>query len=152
MDNASFASPTPQPLPPSPTGGWFSRNWKWAVPVGIFALFLLFVAFVFGLVALVFGGIKSSDAYKQALEKARTDPAVVASMGSPIQDSWYLTGSINVSGPTGDADLAIPIHGPKGKGTLYAVAKKSAGQWHFTTLQVEIEGTPGRIDLLQQVQ
>ena len=105
-----------------------------------------------GIVAIIFGAMKSSDAYKQALATARASPEVVAVLGSPIEDSWYVTGSINVSGPSGNADLAIPIHGPKGKGMVYAVAKKSAGVWQFTTLQVGIEGRPERIDLQQQEQ
>ncbi len=152
MENAGFASPTPMPVQPPPQDGWFARNWKWAVPVVLLGIFLLACAFVVGVVALVFGGIKSSDAYKQALEKARISPEVVSILGSPIEDAWYVTGSMNVSGPSGNADLAIPIHGPKGTGTVYVVAKKSAGVWQFTTLEVGIGGRPDRIDLLQQVQ
>ncbi len=61
-----------------------------------------------------------------------------------------VSGNINVSGPSGQADLSIPISGPDGKATIYAVATKSAGQWTFSTLVVEINGTMQRIDLLEQ--
>ena len=61
-----------------------------------------------------------------------------------------MSGNINVNGSSGHADLSIPIFGPKGKGKIYAVARKSAGVWQFQTLQVEVEGQPERIDLLQK--
>jgi hypothetical protein len=58
-------------------------------------------------------------------------------------------GSISVSGSSGQADLAIPISGPIGKGTIYAVASKAAGQWTFSKLVVEIKATKERIDLIE---
>ena len=60
----------------------------------------------------------------------------------------FLSGKTNVNGASGEADLAIPVSGPKGKGTLYVVAAKSAGRWSYTTLVVEVAKTGGRIDLL----
>lgn len=53
-----------------------------------------------------------------------------------------------MDGPSGHADLSIPIYGPNGKGIIYVVADKNAGVWRFETLQVEIDGQPKRIDLL----
>lgn len=128
--------------------GWFSRNWKWLLPVGCVGLLAAGVAVVLLILSFVFGAIKSSDVYQQAVSKASADSAVVRELGQPIEAGWMVSGSINVSGPGGSADLAIPISGPKGKGTIYAVATKSAGRWTFTQLQVEPEGSSARIDLL----
>ncbi len=36
----------------------------------------------------------------------------------------------------------------KGKGTVYAVASKQAGQWQFKVLEVAIDGQPRRIPLV----
>jgi len=36
------------------------------------------------------------------------------------------------------------------KGTIYAVAEKSAGRWTFSHLVVEIKTTGERIDLMQK--
>jgi len=47
------------------------------------------------------------------------------------------------------ADLAIPISGPKGKGTIYVKAAKSLGRWTYSDLIVEIQATRNRIDLLK---
>jgi cytochrome oxidase complex assembly protein 1 len=93
--------------------------------------------------------MKSSDAYKTALTKAKSDPRVVSALGSPIADGWFVGGKTNVSGTSGQADMTVPISGPKGKGTLYFVATKFAGQWSFSKLMVEIGSTGQRIDLIE---
>jgi hypothetical protein len=49
---------------------------------------VLFVAFIAGIVLLVFGAMKSSDVYKDALAKAKTEPAVTEALGSPIKDGF----------------------------------------------------------------
>ena len=128
---------------------WWNRNWKWFVPVGCLGSLILFVGFIALIVCLVFGMMKSSDVYKQALAKAKARPAVQATIGTPIEEGLLITGNINVSGPSGQANLSIPISGPDGKATIYLVAAKSAGQWSFSTLVVEIKQTRQRIDLLE---
>lgn len=92
--------------------------------------------------------MKSSDAYKQALAEARTNPYVQEALGSPIEDGILVMGKINVKGSSGHADLAIPISGPDGDGTIYVVASKSAGQWAMIRLVVDIKATNERIDLM----
>jgi len=140
--------PVAQARPPQalPKKGWWGRNWKWFVPVGCLGMIVIFVGFVVLVVALVFGAIKSSDAYTQALAAVKASTAVAEALGSPIEPGFVVTGSINVSGPSGDAALAIPISGPKGKGTITVVAKKTAGKWEFTTLEVTVEGSDKPID------
>ena len=99
-------------------------------------------------VTLLFGAMKSSGAYKQALVAARADPAVAQALGTPVNAGFIVSGSVDVSGTSGDADLSIPVSGPKGKGTVYAKATRSMGEWQFTELVVEIATTGERIDLL----
>ncbi|HEV2806110.1 MAG TPA: cytochrome c oxidase assembly factor Coa1 family protein [Chthoniobacterales bacterium] len=133
---------------PPPHPGWWSRNWKWFVPTGCcltpLVLGAVFAAF---LVLVVFGALKQSDAYKMAVARAKMDSHVVAALGTPIEEGWWLSGKTNVNGGSGDADLTIPISGPKGKGTIYAVATKSAGDWTYSKLQVKIERSGETIDL-----
>ncbi len=128
---------------------WFARNWKWLLPVGVLLCLLLFASFVGGILFIVESSFQHTEFYVQALARARTDPQVVEKIGQPIQAGWLASGSVKTSGSSGDADIEIPISGPKGKGTLYVVAKKSAGRWEFETLQVEVTGEAGRIDLLR---
>ena len=127
---------------------WWGRNWMWAVPSGCLGCLLLPAGCVAAIGFLVFGLFRTSDVYTEALERAREDLRVVEALGEPIEPGWWMMGSINISGPSGDADFSLPLSGPDGSGTLYVVAEKSAGEWAFETLLVEIDGTGERIDLL----
>jgi hypothetical protein len=124
--------------------------WKWigCGCGGCLVAILLVVGLIAAIGGLAFFGLKQADAYKLALERAQHNPAVIAALGEPIEAGLLVSGSVNISGPTGSADISIPISGPEGKGTIYVVATKSAGQWEFSTLEVEIHATGERIDLL----
>lgn len=126
---------------------WWDRNWKWFLPVGCLGALIVMAGFLGGIAAFVFGIIKHSDVYKESLAQAQANPAVTQILGQPIKEGFFIYGSIHVSGPSGEADVAIPISGPKGSGTIYAVATKRAGIWHFTILEVAVEGSQDRIDL-----
>lgn len=133
-----------------PTPNWWIRNWKWFVPVGCFTLMLLFLAFVGSILLIVFSAMKSTDVYKDALARAKTNPAVIDALGSPVKERFFMSGNTSVNGASGESNLAIPISGPKGKGTIYVSAQKSLGEWNYSGLIVEIGQTHQRIDLLQK--
>ena len=130
-----------------PRPNWFGRNWKWVVPLG--CLLPVFFVVGCGLLAFLFatGIMKQSDAYKIALARAQANPAVIEAIGSPISQTGIVSGNSNVSGAVGEANLSIPLSGPKGKATLYVEAKESADTWFFQTMVVKIEKTGERIDL-----
>src|SRR5437764_1676282 len=136
-------------LSPTPTVNWWKRNWKLFVPLGCFSIALLFVVFVVSVVVIVFSAVKSTDVYKDALARAKSHPAVIEALGSPVTEGFLVSGNTNVNGASGEANLSIPITGPKGKGTIYVSAKKSLGQWNYSGLGFEIAKTHQRIDLLQ---
>lgn len=137
-------------IPPTPKSNWWKRNWKWFVPVGCFSIAVLFVAFVAAVVLIVFSAVKSTDVYKDALTRAKAHPAVIEALGSPITEGFLLSGNTNVNGASGEANLSIPVSGPKGKGTIYVAATKSLGRWNYSGLVLEIAKTHQRIDLLQR--
>jgi hypothetical protein len=126
---------------------WFHRNWKWALPLGCLSTLGLFIAFAAGIVFFVFGLMARSDVYAHALERARSNSSVVEALGEPIEPGWYLTGSIHVNGPSGNANIAIPISGSRGAGTVYAIATKHAGAWKYELLEVALASGGERIDL-----
>jgi hypothetical protein len=95
----------------------------------------------------VTGVMKQSDAYKIALARAQTNPTLIEAIGSPILQKGIVAGNSNVNGPVGEANVSIPLSGPKGKATLYVEAKKSADLWVFQTMIVKIEKSGERIDL-----
>jgi hypothetical protein len=111
---------------------------------------MLSVVFVGSIVLIVFSAVKSSDVYKDALARAKTHPAVIEALGSPVAEGLLLSGNTNVNGASGEANLSIPVSGPKGKGTIYVAATKSLGRWNYSGLVLEIERTHQRIDLLQR--
>ena len=108
------------------------------------------VAFVAVIVIVVFGAMKSSDAYKLAVARAKADPRVTAALGTPISEGMFLSGNTNVNGATGEANLAIPISGPKGKATIYAEATKSAG-YLSEELAARVAANPVRFTWYAQI-
>ena len=109
-----------------------------------------FVVFVGSILVIVFSAMKSTAVYKEALARANADPAVIEALGSPIKDGFLVSGNTNVNGASGESNLAIPISGPKSKGTIYVSANKLLGQWNYSGLVVEVRQTHQRIDLLQK--
>ncbi len=144
------ASPSFSPAPPP--RGWFSRNWKWFLPVGCLGFAGLIGAAVLAIIIFVFGMIKQSDVYQNSVVTAQTHPAVVEALGSPVEVGFFVSGKTETNDASGRSEIAIPISGPKGKGKIYAVGDKSAGQWEMRELVVEIEKTGERIDLLGEAQ
>lgn len=136
-------------MEPKTEKNWFERNWKWFVPLVCLWGLAVVAGFVALILYLVFGLMKTSDAYKEAIARAKANPAVVAALGTPIEEGFLVAGSIKVSGPSGEAQLEIPVSGPRGKGTIFLEAVKSMSRWNFQKLVVEIEDTGERIDLLK---
>jgi hypothetical protein len=118
------------------------------VPVGCLGLLVVFAGFLAVLGGVLMGGMKSTDAYRDGLARAQASPEVRAALGEPIKAGWFVQGKVNVSGPSGNADLSVPLSGPKGKGTLYITAKKQAGKWEYEVLEVAVDGRQERINLL----
>ena len=139
---------TQPPQPGQPQRGWWSRNWKWVLPVGCLSVVVVFLAFIGVILAVVFGAIKSSDAYTTALHTAQQDPRVIAALGTPIEGGFLVTGNINVHNDRGTAQLDFPISGPKGKAKVHAEADKPGGKWEYSVMQVHVDGG-STIDLLQ---
>lgn len=128
---------------------WFARNWAWAVPTGCLSFLVAFALLVVVLMAGVMAMFRETEVYPHAMGLARANPAVVAALGTPIEDGWYMTGEIQVTPATGNADISIPLEGPSGDATLYVVAHKSGGQWRYETIVVELaDGT--RIPLVEE--
>jgi len=120
-----------------------NEHWKryLAIMVGLAILFALGISELIG----------NSEVSKLAFARVEANPIVRQRLVEPVKRGFFTSGSIEISGPSGRADISIPISGPKGKATVYAVAQKSAGLWRFNTLQVAFKEETERVDLLQQV-
>ena len=125
--------------PATPRKGWFRRNLAWLIPVGCLTMLALAAAFVGVILCFVMGAIKTMGPYEEALSAARNNAEVVGALGTPIKGGCFIKGKVNVSGSHGYASFSFPISGPKGKGTVHVAANKSAGEWTFVRLEVEID-------------
>jgi hypothetical protein len=111
---------------------------------------LAIAVFISLIVLVVFGSMKSSDAYKMAVARAKANPQVVEKLGTPIEEGFFVGGNISVANERGNASLTIPISGPKGSATIFADAEKRGGPWEFSVLEVSIKGEARKIDLLEE--
>jgi hypothetical protein len=132
--------------------GWWSRNWKWFVPVVCLGALVLCIGCIVLLVVVIRGAsseiIKSTELCQIAMTELQANAQAVEALGTPIEIGAGVGGSYEVTGPSGSADISIPVSGPQGSGTLYVVASKSAGIWRFDVLELAVEGVAERIDLL----
>ncbi len=111
---------------------------------------VLVLAFIAGILALIFGVMRSSEPFQQAVAEVQHNPQAVRALGEPIKIGWFLSGSISDSGDTGEVKLSIPVSGSVDKGTLYVEAYKSEGVWHFTRMELVTKKYPNRINLLEE--
>jgi hypothetical protein len=117
--------------------------WVW-VGVGCAVLVVGAVAFVAFIGIVVVGAMRSSTPYQDAMERARTDPRVIEALGSPIEPGLFISGTINTKNQSGDADLSIPISGPRGKARIHVVGTKDSGRWSYSKMVV----TPEKGDVI----
>ena len=132
-----------------PRKNWWQRNWKWFVPTGclsLIAMAVLFVVFIFYTVTSV---MKQSTPYVDALEKAVNNEFVIESLGEPIEQDGILQGNISIQNNTGEANISIPLEGPKGSGTVYVVGRKYNGKWTYDKMVIYIDASDETIDLLE---
>ena len=130
---------------------WFKRNWLWFIPtMGCLTLIILFFL---GIGALVFGVtnmISESTPAQYAIEKASENTSVIELLGEPIVKDGMASGSINFSNNTGDADLRIPVSGPKGEAFIRVVGERYDDAWTYEKLYVVIKETNEKINLLEK--
>lgn len=141
----------PQPpardhAPPRPN--WWSRNWKWFVPVTGLLLLLVVIAFFASISAAVRGVMRNTEPYRFVMERVERDPRVGEALGKPISEGWMPTGNVKVHNGTGQCDLTVPLGGPKGKGSVRVIGTSAAGIWTYTTVEFRPDGSGARIDLL----
>jgi len=116
-------------MPQTKAGHWFTRHWRWFVPAVVATVLLGCVGFVAVVVLGVFGLLKSSTPYAQALALVRSNERVQRAIGEPITPGWLVSGSVQISGAKGNARLWLPISGPKRQADVVVVATGAEGLW-----------------------
>jgi hypothetical protein len=123
--------------------------WVRILVLGCVGLIVLAVVAAAAIFFFVMGAMKRSDVYREAMAIVERSPSAIAALGEPMKAGRFVSGSINVSGGAGDANLSIPLSGPTGKGRVHAAATREAGQWMFTALHLAVDGGE-TIDLLAE--
>jgi len=114
--------------------------------LGVFLILALGFGFFTGILAFM----RNSDAYQGAMVRAKASPQVVQSLGSPVKDGFFFTGTINKSIRGGRANLMIPLHGSKGSGVMQVDSTFSDGRWHYNTLLIQITESKQVVDLSEK--
>ena len=116
------------------------------IAIGCTVLVGCVIAFVAVVLFIVFGSIRSSAPYKEAVARAQRDARVTAALDRPVQPRYLVGGSINTNNNDGNAELVIPLRGPKGDGVLTVKATKTSGTWSYQVMKVAVRDQ--EIDLL----
>jgi len=107
---------------------------------GIASIVATLVLFCCCLMASIESTFRSSEIYQMGLKQAQDSPCSVSIFGTPLTPERGIQGSLETSGSKGSAELEIPVHGPKGKGSLEVSGKKQGGVWKITSL-VLVQGS-----------
>lgn len=122
-------------VPPQPAPGTMPI---WKIVTLVATVFVIGITvFVIGVFASIEKSFRSSTAYAMALDRAQASPCVSQTLGRPIAAKGFVSGNLSTSSDSGEADLKIPIHGPKASGSLHIEAKKVTGSWTINSLTVE---------------
>ena len=124
----------------------------WSTPKKIISGCLILVVLGAGgcgtLIFGVFSLLKSSDAYTAGLQHVQSNEEVKKLIGTPIEPGFMMSGSINLSGSSGNADISFPVSGPNGSGHVYVIGTKREGTWQYSTMNFIQESSSEKINLL----
>jgi hypothetical protein len=68
------------------------------------------------------------------LEAAQASHLLDQDVGSSLHMGLVLVGWIRTGADGGTADLSIPVHGSRGRGSLYLWARRQRDDWHVCSL------------------
>jgi hypothetical protein len=134
-----MATTVPPSIDAQKQPGCWSKHWKKIIGCGCLTILGGAAAFVGFILIVVVGAMKSSDAYKESLDKAQHNPEVVGKLGAPIEAGMFVGGNVKREGDSGEAKLNYSISGPKGKGVVYVEGERRAGGWRWSLMQVKLK-------------
>lgn len=133
----------------APRPGWWSRHWRWVLPLG--CLGLLASCAGLGVLAtyLGFSSLGQSEAHREAVAIASGDARVRSALGTPIESGLPQRSTVQRRNEVSRAQFSLPLKGPQGRGTLHAQGEKRAdAPWRFNNLIVALSDG-ALIDLLR---
>lgn len=100
------------------------------------------VGIAVGIPVKVFWDLKSNGAYRQGMDIARKDAAVIEVFGEPVNGGFFVVGTIKGFGyGPRVASLDVSISGPRAHGILYVFGREREDrQWRVTDMSIDIGG------------
>ena len=98
-----------------------------------------------------FSWVRGTDAYQVVDAVATTHPAMVRTLGEPIDPAKFFVFGMETTKPaggeaTGAATFVLPVEGPRASGIVIADANLVEGAWKVTdAFFVEVEGGPQQV-------
>ncbi len=128
------------------TWAWRNKKWdsidqfinvqrKWSIAG--FIIIPSFIVFIVLINIAVTFLIEDSDSFKLSFQKVSSSPEIQEIFGSHIK-TGSVSGSINISGSKGSANLSYSITGQKNEGVVYAIMEMKMRQWEIKELAVKI--------------
>ena len=161
--NLRFLSDTPPPalatnLPPPvsvasapKSSNSTKKAWLFGC-CGALVLTLVGLLSVFGVAVFgfAFNVLRDSEAAQAALRESQASTTLIEEIGEPMKMGWFLEGGVNVDAAnnSGDADILVPIKGPKGTASVHAIGIREGGVWTMQEMTATVEGTGNTVDLL----
>jgi hypothetical protein len=100
-----------------------------------------------GVFFLVMNILQNHDVYKMGVAASTKHPVVVEELGEPLTAEIF-RGSIK----NRDANIHIPISGPKGSGTANVLAHYDNGEWTLTSVKFAKQDADGdNVELLDDI-
>ena len=130
---------------------WFGRNWKWALPsFGCLVIIVIAVFLAGAMVVKVTGLFKESVPYSEGMAALKSNELVIEEIGEPIETNGMFQGNVHYSNDGGNADIKVPVKGPKGEATLLVIGEELNGKWTYIKMEVTISETDEKINLLKE--
>ena len=120
--------------PPKKKGGCMGCSWACIIPAGCLGLLFLGCG---GWLTMAFGipyyTVMNSHAYSSGVAKAKEHAAVKNALGTPVVEGIPST----VKFSNNVIEYKVSLTGPKGSGTLHAIATENDSKPTFTTMELE---------------
>jgi len=114
---------------------WWDRNWKWSCPSAASPSCPpgRFVALVG---SIGHRGDESSDAVRPRGRRGAEEPRGRGGARQPLREGLFVSGNVDVKGPSGTASLAIPCRARREKDGVRRGDRSPRARWTYSTLVV----------------
>lgn len=109
---------------------------------------LAVLVFVGAIITIVFSAMRGSTVSQETFARVQASPVAQSLLGTPMEMGWIITGSVKTTNAEGNADMWIPVSGPKEAASVHVIGKKVNDQWNYIEMTLVTETTHKRIDLL----